>query len=265
MGTSVMRKGYVDTSGGQLHYRAAGTGRPLILLHQSPSSGAMWEPVVPGLGQAGFSAVSLDMPGYGMSDVPPHKPDVDDYARWIVEAADALGFQTFDLLGHHTGASIALVIADRYPDRVGKLVLWGVPHLPPPRMDRLANEQPFSYSKDGHEVQEHWVNRGNASANYTPEIGLRSLIERLQLGNNHRSAWGHNAIGVVDHDALLRRIKQPTLIMDGPLDVSTYQASIDSAKIMPNAQFLEMAGASMDVADEQPEAFVENVRKFLLG
>jgi len=40
----MIRKGYVDTSGGQCHYRyIEGQGTPIVFLHQTPSSSLMFE------------------------------------------------------------------------------------------------------------------------------------------------------------------------------------------------------------------------------
>ena len=48
-----VRKGYVDVKDGQLHYREAGpeSGVPIVFLHQTASSGAMWEQVISAFGE----------------------------------------------------------------------------------------------------------------------------------------------------------------------------------------------------------------------
>ena len=40
----MIRRGFLDVAGGQVHYRECGTGgpRPLILMHPSPGSGRLW-------------------------------------------------------------------------------------------------------------------------------------------------------------------------------------------------------------------------------
>src|SRR5690348_2858832 len=79
--TARMRKGYVDTPEGQIHYITAGSGGvPLILLHQNPSSARMWEAVIPGLAARGRQVVAFDTPGYGNSDAPAEEPDIPYYA-----------------------------------------------------------------------------------------------------------------------------------------------------------------------------------------
>src|SRR5947209_8708117 len=99
------RRGYVDSEDGQIHYRECGDGSPLILLHLNPASSQTWETVLPLFADRGYRAVAFDTPGYGNSDRPAERPDMDGYARRIADAATSLGMSTFDLIGHHTGGT----------------------------------------------------------------------------------------------------------------------------------------------------------------
>ena len=42
---TAIRKGYTDTPDGQVRYLRSGSGRPMVLLHQSPAAATMWEAV----------------------------------------------------------------------------------------------------------------------------------------------------------------------------------------------------------------------------
>ena len=53
-------------------------------------------------------------------------PEIADFAAAHVAAFDALGLETFDLYGTHTGGCIASEIAIRYPHRVRSLILDGM-------------------------------------------------------------------------------------------------------------------------------------------
>ena len=118
-----IRRGYVDTRIGQIHYRGAGTdpGPPLILLHQTASSSAMYERVM-WLLDGHYRLAALDPPGFGQSDFPPPQPSVHDYATTLLEALTNLGFPRFHVFGHHTGASIACAMAATAPERVANLI-----------------------------------------------------------------------------------------------------------------------------------------------
>lgn len=258
---AAVRKGYVDTPSGQVHYREAGSGEPLILLHQSPSSSRMWEAVLPGLGDAGVRAIALDMPGFGESFVPESEPSMQWYAEAMLAAADGLGLGQFDLLGHHTGASVAMQMAADHPERVRTVLLWGVPLLPPERLERLATEAAPTYSVDGSEVARYLQSRSNMSGPICGvDVHIRSLIEMLQTGD-HRP-WGHRAVGKTDHEALLARIDQPLYCLAGERE-GLLEATRRAATMRPNADFFEMPNAGLDVADEYPSEFVTIITDWL--
>lgn len=99
----------------------------LVLLHQSPLSGAMFLPALQHLAAAGLCAVALDTPGFGASDPPPAPASIEAHAQALLPVLDAIAPGPVHLLGHHTGAAIAAAFAARYPDRIGRLVLNGVP------------------------------------------------------------------------------------------------------------------------------------------
>ena len=119
-------RGYAETQLGLIHFRAEGDGHPLVLIHQTPSSSAMYEPALPFLAKS-FRAIAPDTAGYGMSDHVDRPPTMDDYARNVADVIDALGLDRPHIAGHHTGAAIAAETAAAYPDRVGRLVLSGAP------------------------------------------------------------------------------------------------------------------------------------------
>jgi pimeloyl-ACP methyl ester carboxylesterase len=262
MSQAPFRKGYVDTSFGQIHYRTAGEGAPLVLLHQTPSSSAMWDPVIPLFAREGYRCVAFDMLGFGNSAQPTSKPSGRDYAQAMVEAARGLGIERADVVGHHTGVTIALIQADQFPETVRKLVLWGIPLLPPETMERLRTEGPATYSEDGSELVRFWVNRRRMSRpEATIDLSVRWMIERLQMGFN--THWPHNVVGETDHAALLQRLRHPTLLMCGQLDRSTWQGHLQAQALRPDLPAVEIENASLDVADEFPEAFVQAIHGFL--
>ena len=59
-----LTKAYLQLHYGQIHYRQCGGGpRVLVLLHQVPSSSAMWERVAPLFAQEGYRVIAFDLPG----------------------------------------------------------------------------------------------------------------------------------------------------------------------------------------------------------
>jgi len=124
----VIRRGFADIASGQVHFRESGRpqGRPLVLIHASPGSSLMLAPLIQAFG-ATRHAIAPDTMGNGdSSGAMAEQPRIPDFARWHLEALDALGIERFDLYGTHTGAAVAMEIAIAAPERVKRLILDGV-------------------------------------------------------------------------------------------------------------------------------------------
>ncbi|MCS7003432.1 MAG: alpha/beta hydrolase, partial [Dehalococcoidia bacterium] len=157
-----MIRGYVDTALGQVHYREDGSGPPLVLLHQTADSSRQYTEVMPCLAER-FRVVAFDTPGFGDSDKPAEPPSMAQYAEAIRQAMDGVGVGQTALLGHHTGASIAVEIAATYPDRVTALILSGCPDYDPDvRPAKIAGIVPMPIEPDGSHLLKAWerVNAG---------------------------------------------------------------------------------------------------------
>jgi pimeloyl-ACP methyl ester carboxylesterase len=107
------------------------SGEPVVLLHGFPATSLTWSEVAPVLAEAGLRVVAPDQRGYS-----PHaRPDaVDAYttaalAQDVVDLADALGLETFHLVGHDWGAAVAWYVAAHHGHRLRTLTAFSVPHL----------------------------------------------------------------------------------------------------------------------------------------
>ena len=102
--------------------RAAGpaAGEVVFLLHGFPETSYEWRHQLPVLAAAGYRAIAPDQRGYSPRARPPavEDYDVELLARDVVDMADALGVQRFHLVGHDWGASVAWIVALRFPERL---------------------------------------------------------------------------------------------------------------------------------------------------
>lgn len=121
-----MRGEFVDVGGARLYYYAAGTrgaGEPLVLVHGFPTSGHLWNEVVPLL-PPGHRVVVVDLLGYGRSDRPAGaRLDVDAHADRVLALLDLLGIGEAAVIGHGLGGGVAQSLAVRFPARVSRLGL----------------------------------------------------------------------------------------------------------------------------------------------
>ena len=102
-----------------------GDAPPLLALHGWLDNAAGFSAIAPRLAQY-FRVIALDLPGHGRSAHLPQgvaRYHVPDYVDHVLDAADALRLERFDLLGHSLGAGVASLVAAAAPARVGKLAL----------------------------------------------------------------------------------------------------------------------------------------------
>jgi pimeloyl-ACP methyl ester carboxylesterase len=155
---TVIRKAYLDLPGGQLHYRSVeGSGPPIVLLHRTAASSAMYENLLNALAGR-YRAVALDTPGFGNSFNPAGRPAMTDYATWVASAMEALKLDSAHLFGHHTGANIAIQMAREYPEKVSSLMLMGVTYLTEEQREafRPMFQTVFAPKADGSHLQQNW-------------------------------------------------------------------------------------------------------------
>jgi pimeloyl-ACP methyl ester carboxylesterase len=262
---TLIRRRYVELEHGQLHFRELGEGPPLVLLHKTPSSSIQYLRVMPLLAQR-FRTIALDTPGFGMSDPPPSEPTMADYGRIMAGFLDALELDAVDLLGHHTGASIAIELAATRPERVKRLVLGGVLAFDDEAVRAewrtFLDEHKFELDDDGSFLETYpkpMLSRDQEFSPEDPERYWLELVAYLQAGP--RFWWSYNA--VVEHRAfdLLASLRAPTLVLnqrDGRVRESTQRI----AAALPGATYLELPGSSEGVMDA-PEDFSGAVLEFL--
>lgn len=109
-----------------VHYRRAGSGPPIVLVHATPSDSSSWLNRMQELGRY-FTCYAFDTPGFGRSDaLPEHLMNVTDIGDSIAETMRALGLPKCPVLGTHTGAAVSLELASRHSDMITGAVLDGL-------------------------------------------------------------------------------------------------------------------------------------------
>jgi haloacetate dehalogenase len=120
----------ITTPEAEINLRIGGSGPPVFLLHGYPQSHVMWHAVAPRLAER-FTVVCPDLRGYGDSSHPPDGENHEGYckrsmARDQVAVMDALGFETFALVGHDRGGRVAHRLTTDNSERVSRLVILDI-------------------------------------------------------------------------------------------------------------------------------------------
>jgi pimeloyl-ACP methyl ester carboxylesterase len=157
--TAAITRHFVAAGGRQVHYRRAGSGPPVVLLHESPRSSAALTPLIKRLAER-FHVFAMDTPGYGGSaPLAARRPDIAAYADALAESLAALGLARVPVYGRHTGAAIALELSRRHPEITTVAVLDGYPLFTPAEMEEFEASYlpPFRPEWSGAHVAWLWA------------------------------------------------------------------------------------------------------------
>jgi pimeloyl-ACP methyl ester carboxylesterase len=159
-GMELVRRGFVDVPGGQIHYRYAGSkeASPIVLIHASPGSSKSLEPLIKAFAQRRW-VIAPDTMGNGDStaDKMPVQPEISYFAEKALEALQCLGIKKFDLYGTHTGGSIAAEMAIQVPERIRHLVIDGIGLYPEDLQRELLERYAPEMKPDLHGTHITWA------------------------------------------------------------------------------------------------------------
>ena len=100
-------------------------GPPAMLVHGWPDAARAWTPVATRLAAAGFRAIVPDLRGAGNTRFLSAETVRDGsgvaLAQDVIDLADVLGIDRFDVVGHDWGARAAYTLAALFPGRIGRI------------------------------------------------------------------------------------------------------------------------------------------------
>lgn len=266
-----IRKGYADTSGGQIHYRhiqgsgqGAGQGEnenePIVFLHQTASSSAMFEKVMLRLNGT-RPLYALDTPGFGGSFDPEDMPDMTQYQAWLLEALDHLGLERFHLFGHHTGSCLGVEMAARNPARVLSLMMIGPVPLTQEERDQFREHYstPMSPNGDGSYLKQTWDYLAGLGADRDLDLHHRELVDTVRAYMGRYKTY--TAVWDQDFPGYFAQVTCPILLMSAEDDV--LHPFFDRAQEQrPDAKAVVLTGANFE-PDLDPDGTATAVRDFL--
>jgi pimeloyl-ACP methyl ester carboxylesterase len=276
---------------GEIVYRQAGSGPPLLLLHGWGASSRYWFST-----QAQLSDIrtcyALDLPGFGESAPLRASGSVERLAEVVLEAADALGLGQLDLNGHSFGAWVAVYLAARWPARIRSLVvtalgvrrslveraMLGLAHGPADLTVRLAQpwinawrpwlgsckpltELVLGAPPVARLLAGWYLDRIPADRRLLRE-GIADLV-RMDLGAHLACVASVGAPALVD---ALQSIRVPALFIGGDHDRVAPPDDLGmAAELAPGSQTVLLEHCGHVPMIEQPVAYQTALRTFLLG
>lgn len=252
----------------QICYRVLGEGRPTLLLHGWGASWHYWQWLMPILARSGYCAYAPDLLGHGDSAKPPLNYTLETYLDFVHGLVEVLNLGCFVLAGNSLGGHIALRMAEKWPDRVSRLVLVNPVYRP----DQLRNPL---FNLITVPVLGVWALRlaPQALVNVGVRFGGLGRIESIppsflqQVAIDYKRATPHIAsyrFGLPDLRPDLARVTAPTMVVWGERDVLLSPQSFrELVQLLPKGQAWSFPDAGHSPLVEKPDAFNRVVLRFL--
>lgn len=274
---------FLDWNGLQVHYKQAGSGKPLILLlHGFGASTYSWREVLTPLA-AFVTVVAYDRPAFGLTSRPlpdewsgPSPYGLEAQADLVVAMMDQFNARQAILIGNSAGGQVALYTALKYPERVKALVLvdpavygegpipsWARFLLFTPQMDRLGPLLVRTIQQNGDNII---LKAWHDPSKVTAEI-IQNYHKPLQLDHWDRALWELTKANETVHlDKRLNELKLPVLVVTGDDDrIVDTDLSIRLAGEIPGAKLVVFTACGHVPQEECPNQFLPAVVPFLQG
>jgi pimeloyl-ACP methyl ester carboxylesterase len=278
---------HVTIAAGRLNFHAVIAGPPtaplVILLHGFPEGWRGWRRQIAPLAEAGFRVVVPDQRGYGASPKPNGVAAyrLDLLSADVVALAEALGHQSFDVVGHDFGGIVGWWAALTEPARVRRLVVVNAPHPVAARRylrrhGRQILRSWYIFLFQAPRLPERLLSARNYAALSAALAGSApaGLFGEAEL-RGYRAAWAepgaltsmlnwYRAFARFRAGAADLTVRSPTLILWGDrdrfLEFGMAEASLRFAEL---GRLIRIPGASHWVQHEHADLVAREILRFL--
>jgi len=262
-----INENFTVSNGHNIRYLDSGEGFPLILVHGRDSlmSSEQWRLNMPALSEVAH-VYSLDLLGYGKSDLPVTGYTFDTFVQTIEGFLESLNIEKVDICGQSAGGWFAALFAWKHPDRVRNLILVGNAGAnlkgPPAATEWTPPEKDFIKERFA------WAWADNV------EVTENMVEEAYELARRPGRGEAYLSLIQATHDIVerekyllldkLQDVHAPTLIIWGsnPSAIGLEHA-YSQHEILPNSELIVVEDGGHSVQGIKPREFEEIVIKFL--
>jgi epoxide hydrolase 4 len=272
---------HVEVNNIHLHVATIGVGKPLFLLHGFPDFWYGWKSLIPLL-KDNYKLIIPDLRGYNLSDKPKgvENYDMNILIEDLINLVDYFKFDEIYLAGHDWGGVIAWCFAEKYPDRVEKMMILNAPHpkifqeqLSKNKAQQRASFYIFEFLKPHGEQfviknDFKWLkwavfsgmDKKKDFTEYDKQKYLKAWSEpgAIEGGVNYYRAN-------LNFKAWTGKIKVPTIVIHGMDDVAVLPSVLDGLdEYVKNLKIVKVEKASHWVMHDVPELIAKNIKDYFI-
>jgi pimeloyl-ACP methyl ester carboxylesterase len=220
---------YIEVAGVRTWHEVSGSGEPVVLLHGAFAGASSWFAQTPALVAAGYRVHAPERRGHA------HTPDVAGPLTYSVMADDTIAFleATVELPAHlvgwSDGAVVGLLVAQRRPDLVRRLVLIGQYYNSTGKVPGGLTDQLLASGKEAMQfLREAYDPVSPDGAEHFPIVFAKTL----------QMITTEPEIDLRTLDA----VQAPTLVLQGDRDEVTVEHSVAVSAALPNGRLAVLPG-----------------------
>ncbi len=235
-----------------LYYEDHGSGKPVVLIHGYPLSGASWEKQVPVLLEAGQRVITYDRRGFGKSSQPTTGYNYDTFAEDLHKLVTQLDLRDFALVGFSMGGGEVARYLGKYGSKgVSKaVIISGVPPflLKTPDNPEGVDGSVFEGIQKAIVADRYAFFTDFFNNFYNTDLLLGKRVSQQAVQSSWNLAAGASATASLacvptwheDFRKDLSRIEVPTLVIHGDADriVPISASGLRTAKLIKGARLL---------------------------
>jgi len=280
--------GTIENAGATVQYRTIGKGQPLMLINGGPGYSSRHFTGIAETLSKNYRVILFDQRGTGASTVRAYDSanvNVDLILSDMSVLIGQLGYESVSVLGHSFGGILAMSFAEKYPQRITKLILSAsaginldfVSYFP----DNIAQRLPTSSSRISQVLAAAQTFKERQEAFYAaisnnvpaylfdkekvPE--LRAALTRPGSYNPDFNLllWSDLFSKHYDLSQKLGKFTKPTLVIQGRQDILGDETAIRIHEAIKQSKLVFLNKCGHVAWLDQPEAFLKELDTFLLG
>lgn len=229
---------YVTVDNKQVNYEVEGEGKAVILLPGWLCDHNALAPIANHL-KSKFKVYSIDVVGFGKSELPDKPYDTNKYGDWLKELIEKLEIENPILIGHSHGGRMAINYAGRNLGTVNKMILIDAAGIKPKRkLGYFIRVYTYKFLKNIYKILpknkmfENMKTRsmkrfGSSDYQNSPDVLKKTMSNILNE----------------DQKEIMPNIKTPTLLIWGDKDTATpIQDGKAMEKLIPGSGLVEVKG-----------------------